>query len=157
MSESGFSLELTLREGYEFDVDFEMPGVEDVLVDEPAPLGRSNGPNAARLLGAAIGNCLAASLLFCLRKSRVEVAGMKVEVDGTLVRNERGRLRIGTIAVRLAPTVADDDRARVSRCLELFEDFCIVTGSVREGVDVDVEVLPVSPAEREVAGVPELV
>ncbi len=157
MSETGFSLGLTLRDGYEFDIDFEMPGVDDVRVDEPAPLGRSNGPNASRMLGAAIGNCLAASLLFCLRKSRVDVTEMKVQVEGTLVRNERGRLRIGTIAVRLAPMVSEEDRGRMSRCLELFEDFCVVTGSVREGVDVEVEVLPVSPAEEEVAGVPELV
>jgi hypothetical protein len=28
----------------------------------------------------------------------------------------------------------------VSRCLGLFEDFCIVTESVRQGVRVDVEV-----------------
>jgi organic hydroperoxide reductase OsmC/OhrA len=65
---------------------------------------------------------------------------MHTTVEGTLVRNERGRLRIGAIRVKLAPDVAPEQRDRVSRCLGLFEDFCIVTESVRQGVRVDVEV-----------------
>lgn len=27
---------------------------------------------------------------------------------------------------------------RVSRCLELFEDYCVVTGSIREAIEVNV-------------------
>ena len=57
-----------------------------------------------------------------------------------MVRNERGRLRIGEIRVRLAPDVAPEQRERMSRCLELFEDFCTVTQSIRQGIAVNVEV-----------------
>ena len=35
-------------------------------------------------------------------------------------------------------------RSRVERCLELFEDFCVVTQSVRNGIEVDVAVEPVA-------------
>ena len=28
----------------------------------------------------------------------------------------------------------------MSRCLEIFEDFCVVTASVREGIEIDVKV-----------------
>ncbi len=146
--EKGFSLNLTLREGFEFDVDFEMPAVEDLLVDEPPPLGEGNGPNAARLVGAAVGNCLGASLLFCLRRSKIQVEHLEVKVQGTLVRNESGRLRIGGIDVRLEPTVSLEDRHRMQRCLDVFEDYCIVTESVRGGIDVNVDVAPsTSPSE----------
>lgn len=33
----------------------------------------------------------------------------------------------------------EQDRERMKRCLDIFEDFCIVTQSVRKGVDVKVE------------------
>ncbi len=141
-AEQRFTLTLTLKDGYAFDVDFEQEGVPPLLLDEPPPLGAGQGPNPARLLGAAVGSCLGASLLFCLRKSHIDVQQLRTTVEGTLVRNEQGRLRIGEIKVRLAPQVAADQRDRMGRCLELFEDFCIVTESVRHGIAVDVQVQP---------------
>jgi organic hydroperoxide reductase OsmC/OhrA len=70
----------------------------------------------------------------------VEVAELRTKVEGTIVRNERGRLRIGGLRVRLAPEVTQEQRERMGRCLDLFQDFCIVTESVRTGIAVDVEV-----------------
>jgi organic hydroperoxide reductase OsmC/OhrA len=142
--EGSFTLALDAAEGYVQTVDFDLPGVPSVVVDEPEPLGAGAGPNPARLLGAALGSCLGASLLFCLRKARLDVAGLYTVVRGTLVRNERGRLRIGGVSVRLEPRLPAAQHARVPRCVELFEDFCVVTGSVRPAIDVQVEVVPVA-------------
>lgn len=139
-----FSFTIDLERDYRFIVDFDEDGVEQLLLDEPPPLGEGAGPNAARILAASVGNCLSASALYCLRRARVEVHAMRTTVSGSLQRNETGRLRIGTIAVRIEPTVADSDRPRMRRCLELFEDFCVVTQSVRAGIDVDVSVEPAS-------------
>jgi uncharacterized OsmC-like protein len=129
-------------------VAFGLDGVPDLTLDEPPPLGEGRGPNAARLIAAAVGNCLAASLTFCLRRSRIQVRQLRATVEGTFARNERGRLRIGEIRVKLAPDVAPEDRDRMSRCLDLYEDFCIVTESVRNGfpVTVEVEAAPVAVA-----------
>lgn len=140
MEQDRFALTLDLQHDYAFTAEFGLPGVPPLTLDEPPPLGAGDGPNAARLIAAAVGNCLAASLLFCLRKSRIQLKQLHAAVEGTLVRNERGRLRIGEIQVRLAPEVAPEDRDRMGRCLELFEDFCIVTESVRQGIPVTVEV-----------------
>ena len=142
MENERFAVELTGGEGYRFDVDFGMPGVEKLRVDEPDPLGDGDGPNASRLIAAAVGNCLSASLLFCFRKSRIETAGFRATVEGRLVRNEKGRLRIGGLQVTLHPEMTEADQARMGRCLQLFEDFCIVTESVRDGIDVQVDVQP---------------
>ena len=141
-TEHEFSLVLRLNDHYMQIVDFGLDGVAPLVTDEPPPLGQERGPNPARLLGAAVGSCLGASLLFCLRKAHVEVTDLRTTVAGTLVRNERGRLRIGALRVQLAPTVAEADRPRLARCLELFEDYCVVTESVRDGIDVAVEVAP---------------
>lgn len=147
-AEMGFELSLDLVDEYVFDVDFGLPGVPGLRMDEPEPMGGGDGPNAARLLAAAVGNCLSSSALFCLRKGRVSVTGMRTEVRTALTRNEAGRLRIGKIEVDLHPIVADEDQARMARCLDLFEDFCLVTESVRGGIDVGVEVEVESPAGR---------
>ena len=59
---------------------------------------------------------------------------------GTMRRNEKGRLRIGTLDVAINLDVADADPHRLKRCLELFEDYCVVTASVRRGIEVRVKV-----------------
>jgi len=152
MSEQVLDISLELQDGYRFDVDFGQPGVPALRVDEPEPLGAGEGPNAARLLAAAIGNCLASSALFCMRKARVPVRGMRVEVRTTLGRNEAGRLRVHDIEVTLHPAVPDEEQARIVRCLDLFEDFCLVTESVRKGIEVGVDVQVETPTTEEVTG-----
>jgi uncharacterized OsmC-like protein len=117
-------------------------------MDEPPPLGDDTGPNAARVVAAAIGNCLSASLLFCLGKAHVEVADVKTRITGTIVRNERGRMRLGSLEVHIAPDLGAVPPEKIRRCLDIFEDFCTVTASIRDGLDVDVEVsAPIASAK----------
>ena len=136
------TVSLKLKENYEFLATFEkFPDVAPILLDESPPLGAGHGPNASALLGAAVGDCLAASLLFCLRRSRTEVVNADVKVAVRLVRSEKGRLRIAGIDVAIEPEFAPgQDPAKFERCLGLFEDFCVVTQSVRTGIPVDVKV-----------------
>jgi uncharacterized OsmC-like protein len=142
MSEEGrFTLELEQLEGYEFNVRFNWEQAQDLLVDEPPPLGRGRGPNASRLLAAAVGNCLSASLMYCLGKTDVPDRGVRSSVTCKVIRNERGRLRIEGLDVRITLTEELASSARLKRCTDLFEDFCVVTASVREGIDVNVELV----------------
>jgi uncharacterized OsmC-like protein len=134
---------VTLRwaRGYEFIAEFgDAANAPPVLLDERPPLGDDRGPNAAALLGAAVGDCLAASLTFCLRKARVSIDGLTAQVATHITRNEQGRFRIASIDVELVPEVSDADHGRLARCEQLFEDFCIVTASVRQGIPVNVSV-----------------
>jgi len=149
MEDKSFTVTLELQQGYEFLVDFHQEKVPPLLMDEPPPLGEDHGPSAARLLAAAVGNCLSASALFCLRKARITVKGMRTTVQTSLARNEQGRLRIKGIQVKIQPEVHQEDKGRIGRCLELFEEFCVVTQSVRGGIDVKVDVEPVSAGGEE--------
>jgi uncharacterized OsmC-like protein len=142
MDQNTFTVTLSREQAFRFAADFGLPGVSPLTLDEVPPLGQAEGPNPARVLAAAVGGCLAASLQFCLQKSHVDVQNLETKVDVVLDRNERGRLRITAINVRLEPTVAPELRERVNRCNELFEDFCIVTESVRRGIPITVEVAP---------------
>ena len=136
-----FEIRLERLDGYRFRTEFGTPGVPDLQVDEPPPLGSGAGPNPARLLAAAVGDCLSASLVFCLTKSRTKIAALRTKVVGSYRRNERGRLRVGRIDVAIEVDVPDSDPERLGRCLESFEEYCVVTGSVRQGIDVGVTVV----------------
>lgn len=132
---------VTLVRGHEFIAEFpDSPGSSALLLDEPQPLGGNRAPNAAALLGAAVGDCLAASLTFCLRKSRATVEGMTATVVTHVTRNEAGKFRISGIDVEIVPDLAGGDAAKLDRCDQLFEDFCIVTQSIRQGIPVNVTV-----------------
>ena len=137
MPDMEFTLKLIRQQDYQFDIQFDLAGVPDLQLDEPSPLGAGAGPNASRLLAAAVANCLSASLLFCLGKFKQDPKGLTAHVTGKMVRNDKGRLRVGGIAVdiRLEQTVE-----RLSHCVDQFEDFCVVTDSVRNGIPVSVQV-----------------
>ncbi len=136
-----FTLELEQLQDFEFRVRFDWPDAADLLLDEPAPLGRSAGPNAARLVAAALANCLSSSLLFCMRKFKQAPGKLRAAVTGELARNEHGRMRLGRfdVTIRLAEPAANI--GHFERCLQQFEDFCIVTESIRHGVPVGVRII----------------
>jgi organic hydroperoxide reductase OsmC/OhrA len=137
-----FSVELEQQEGFEFRVRFDWPGVAELTLDEPEPLGRRAGPNAARLVAAAVANCLSASLVFCLRSKFKQNPGpVRAMASGRLERNERGHYRIAGIDVTLSMAEKFGDMAHQERCLEQFEDFCMVTQSIRAGIPVSVSVV----------------
>ncbi len=139
--ENQFSLRLNRIANYQFETRFDNDKLEPLLLDEPVPLGDDKGPNASRLVGAAVGDCLSASLLFCLEKAKQQINGIETDVVGTMRRNERGRWRIAKLDVRITLDVVANKAQRVERCLGLFEDYCVVTASVRKGIPVNVVVI----------------
>jgi organic hydroperoxide reductase OsmC/OhrA len=154
MSESlAFDVELEQLSGYEFKVKFDNTQFAELLLDEPHPLGADKGPNASRLIGVAVANCLSASLVFCLAgKFKQALGPLKTKAHGTLVRNDKGRLRIGRLEVTIAMAEAAADVQHLQRCLAQFEDFCVVTESVRQGIPVGVRVIDGSGAQLFTAG-----
>ena len=141
MSDNALSLELRQQSDFRFEVDFKVPGAPLLVTDEPPPLGGGAGPNPARLLGAAVANCLAASLLFSLRKFRNDTEPLRAQATVAMQRNAQGRLRIGRIAVDIHLSATAAAIRSLDRILAQFEDFCVVTQSVRAGITVDVRVI----------------
>jgi organic hydroperoxide reductase OsmC/OhrA len=134
-------VKVKLIKGYQFKVTF--PGVkgEGFEMDEPAPLGALDGPNASRVLAASIANCLSASLLFCLSKSKVEVDDIETDAEPKVERNEEGYWRVKKVDVSIRVKLHEPaDRNRVNRCLKIFENYCVVTGAVRDGIGVGISV-----------------
>lgn len=135
-----FTLTLTQESDYAFRVAFDDTAIPALLTDEPTPLGGDAGPNPSRLLVTAVANCLAASLLFSLRKFKNSPATIVARARATMGRNEQNRLRVSHIAVAIELPEAADSYQHLERLLAQFENFCVVTESVRSGVAVDVTV-----------------
>ncbi|GAA5184124.1 hypothetical protein GCM10025771_37400 [Niveibacterium umoris] len=140
MSDTGFKLRLTQQQNYQFLVEFLDSGIPPITTDEPPPLGEDAGPNPSRLLAAAVANCLAASLMFALKKFKNEPDPVTVDVDVEMVRNEAKRLRVGAVNVSIRLGKSGAQFEHLDRVLAQFEEFCVVTQSVRDGFDVKVSV-----------------
>jgi uncharacterized OsmC-like protein len=126
--------------GYRFKAEFDAAGIPDMVVDELAPLGEGTGPNPTRLLSVAVGHCLSSSLLYCLQKARVKVKNIQTVIRANVKKNEQGYRRIKNIEVKIDLDVDEEDKARVPRCIEIFENYCTVTESVRKGISVNVSI-----------------
>jgi uncharacterized OsmC-like protein len=131
-------LQLKLLDKYRFEIDFSEFG--KIISDEASPLGENAGPNPSRLLAAAVGNCLAASLLFAIRKFKEDPGPVTAKVKATLDRKGK-YLRVVHIEVELQLGNHAESIPHLQRALAQFEDFCIVTQSVRKGIAVDVRVI----------------
>ena len=131
--------ELRQDEDYRFAIQF-AGDVPIVYGDEPPPLGKGKGPSPSELLAAAVGNCLSDSLLFALRKFKQKPEPIKTAVAATIDRNADNRLRVQKIEVKLTLGVPRERLDHLDRALGQFEEFCTVAQSVRQGIDVDVEV-----------------
>ena len=137
----GIRLVLEQEGPYAFKVSFDGTALEALHTDEPAPLGGGAGPNPSALLLAGVANCLSASLVFALRKFKNSPGPIRAEITARKERNAEGRWRIPRAEVVI--TLADKAAAleHFDRVLAQFEQFCIVTQSVRDGMAVEVSVI----------------
>lgn len=90
--------------------------------------------------------------MFCLGRLRETPGRLHTRVTGELVRNERGRLRLGRFDVTIQLPGAARGIEHLELCTRRFEDFCIVTESVRHGIDVGVRVIDHAGREVWAAG-----
>lgn len=137
---SEITISIQQQQDYQFIVTFDKASMPELHTDESAPLGTETGPTPTRMLAAAIGNCLAASMLFASKKAGVATHNIHADVKVQTVRNENRRLRIGKVEVTIDPGFAPEDLEKANKPRALFEDFCTVTQSVRQGFPVEVKV-----------------
>jgi len=139
--DDGIRLLLEQEGPYAFKVTFEGKGLEALHTDEDPPLGGGSGPGPADLLLAGVVNCLSSSLLFALRKFKNTPGPIRAEITARKQRNTAGRWRIPRAQATITLSDRAADLGNFERVMAQFEEFCIVTQSVREGITVDVTVV----------------
>ncbi len=131
---------LEQMDDFAFRLSFPGTPLDTLTTDLSSPTGGDRGPDPEHLLMAAIGNCLAASLLFALRKHKNAPGELVADVSARPMRNAEGFLRMPQIAVDLTLPGHSPDYRNLERVLDQFENFCTVTQSVRQGIDVQLTV-----------------
>jgi uncharacterized OsmC-like protein len=139
MSESRPRVLLRQQQDFQFEIDFG-EGKPSLLGDEGPPLGQGAGPTPVQLLAAAVGNCMADSLLFALRKFKQAPEPISCVVDAEVGRNADKRLRVLGLDVALTLGVPATSLEHLDRVLASFEDFCTVGASVAQGIPLKVTV-----------------
>lgn len=140
MSDQIERVQLRQQQDYQFHIHFG-EGLPVLLGDEPAPLGKGQGPTPVQLLAAAVGNCLSDSLLFALRKFKQVPEPIQCDVAAEVGRNAENRLRVLSLKAVLTLGVPAAKLEHLDRVLDQFESFCTVASSVSQGIPVTVEVM----------------
>ena len=131
---------ITLESDMIFKCDMGNMKLKDCYIDETNVNELDMlGPNPTRLLANAILGCLSASFIFCLKKRNLTIDDLTAEAEVTIGRKEKGFLRITKIEVNITPKIDNPEvRKRADHCKKMFENYCTVTASVREGINVEV-------------------
>jgi organic hydroperoxide reductase OsmC/OhrA len=137
MAESPPVVTLRQQEKYRYAVEFDGPPVGGTIVDEAPPTGGGAGPNPGQSLALAVGHCMSSTLYACFERAHVAVRPIVTTVRPIFGRNARGRLRVVRLEVALrAEPVDPTEQAKVDHCLEIFADYCPVSGAVRDGAEI---------------------
>ncbi|MFZ1023949.1 MAG: OsmC family protein [Thermoplasmata archaeon] len=134
--------ELEQIERYEFRVQFPDSPYGPLLLDEAPPTGNAKGPYPIESLAMAVGHCMSSTLFNTLERAHVPASPLRTTVRVEVGRNDKGRLRVRRLGVEIqtAPQT-ESDRERFDHCVEIFADFCTVSGAVREGIPIESNVV----------------
>ena len=133
---------LKLEENMIFKCDLGEMKVKDCYIDETHKEEVDMlGPNPSRMLGVAVLGCLSSSFIFCLKKKDFTLDNLKAEAEVTVARNDKGFWRVAKIDVNIdIDEMLDTVWQLFNKYFkpEMFEQYCLVTQAVREGIDVEV-------------------
>jgi uncharacterized OsmC-like protein len=133
---------------YEFVVRFPSTQFPKVMVDEPPPVGQDRGPSPVRVLAASVAHCMGSTLYSTLQRAHVEVTPITTAVRVEVGRNPKGRQRVLSMEVTIeVRPLREEDRERFDRSVAVFEDYCTVSGAVREGIRLSSSVRPPAPRD----------
>ncbi|MFW9879020.1 MAG: OsmC family protein [Candidatus Thorarchaeota archaeon] len=97
------------------------------------------GPSPAKLLALSVLGCLSASFSFCIQKKNYSLSGFEGKAEVKIARNEKGFWRVKNIDIELNPKIDTPEmRRRADQCRKFFEQYCIISESLRTGFDVNV-------------------
>jgi len=147
--EESTKIHLKLEKDMIFKSIFGYEKFKELLIDETLEEKKELvGPNAATLLGLAVMSCLSASFLFCLSKRNLTLDDLEAHAEVSFKKIEKGYTRIKKIDVKIIPKTQNPEvLKRINQCVRkfkngkmFFEETCIITPSVEQGIEVNVNI-----------------
>lgn len=136
-------VDIKLEEEMIFKCDLGKINMKDLFIDEQhKKLNEKIGPNPSKLLALSILGCMSASFAFCLQKKDFSLSDFEGKAFITSKRNEKGLWRIKEIKIELHPKIDSlKMRERVDQCRKFFEQFCIISESIKEGIEINTNLI----------------
>ena len=147
--EENTKVSIKLKKEMIFELQNIYKNLDSLLIDETLEDKIERvGPDAASLLGMAIISCLSASFIFCMEKRNLTLDNLEAKADISFKELKQGYKRIDSIDVKIIPKTDDADvLKRIKQCIKelksgqmFFEESCIITPSIREGINIQVKV-----------------
>ena len=131
---------LKLEDQMLFKCDLGQIKMHNLYIDERNKKGTNIiRPSPKKLLALSVLGCLAASFEFCLQKKQFSLSDLDGKAEVTLARNDKGFWRVKKIDVDILPKVDNPKmRKRVDQCKKFFEQYCIISESLRKGIEVNI-------------------
>lgn len=133
---------LKLEEEMTYRCDLGKIRMEDLFIDETHnKYSEKIGPNPTSLLALSVLSCLAASFTFCLKKRGFTLEDLTGKAEVVIRRNENGFWRVKAIDISITPKIDDPNvLKRADKCMKFFEQYCIISESLRDGMEVNVKI-----------------
>ena len=147
--EENTKVSIKLKKEMIFELQNIYKNLDSLLIDETLEDKIERvGPDAASLLGMAVISCLSASFIFCMEKRNLTLDNLEAKADISFKELKQGYKRIDSIDVKIIPKTDDADvLKRIKQCIKelksgqmFFEESCIITPSIREGINIQVKV-----------------
>jgi organic hydroperoxide reductase OsmC/OhrA len=142
-------INMNLEKNLIFKVNLGYEKLHELFIDETFDnKSKIWGPDATQLLAMAVLGCLNASFIFCLNKRNLTIDDLEAQAEVSFKKNESGYIRVKKIDIKIRPKSNDlDTLKRIQQCIKkvksgnmFFEESCIITSSVREGINVNVDI-----------------
>ncbi|MFX1377321.1 MAG: OsmC family protein [Promethearchaeota archaeon] len=123
-----------------FKCDLGNPKIDNLYIDEQnKPEQKKKGTSPVKLLALSVLGCLTASYSFCLKKQGFSISGLKGKAEVIIARGDKGFWRVKKIDIEMIPKIDTPEmRKRADQCKKFFEQYCIISESLRTGFEVNV-------------------
>ena len=138
--ESRVKVGLKLQENLLFKCELGNVKMQDLYIDERNKKKTEKiGPSPIKLLALSVLGCLAVCFEFCLQKKGFTLSDLDGRAEVTFTRKDKEFWRIRKIDIDLLPKIDNTEmRKSVAQCKNLFEQHCIISESLRKGMEINV-------------------